>query len=166
MEFPPNRHIFCPNCGVSHFVKKLGKIYCSKLCADTHYNHTKRGKHPDFINNSGNLQIANSLFDNSQLSFLQMQTESYSLIERENDLKENIRILNSLPVDREMGTHYSFEYLNFLGFKFKAYEIQARYYNISEEYKSRYLIYGDFMLFRTDYKIVLVSKESNPLKIK
>lgn len=147
----------CPNCLEPFTVKKQGTIYCSDWCCDTYYNHHIRGKRYTIIH-STTKPNSNSLVENLQIKPTSELLKNDAALKGASALQKNIQILSALEINSRKGTHYDISYLHNLSFNFNAFEFRARLHNIDDKYNCRYLIMGDFKLFRTDYKTILVHK--------
>lgn len=141
----------CPQCTKEFMADHMSRKFCSDKCGDD-YNNAKKRLFPET-----EASIIEELPETSNLVDVQIVSPTAPSGSTEN----NLRILNSLPIDPYEGSYFHLEELDAKGFDFTKYAGKGKLHNISSEYNCHFLQIGVYRLFLVEYSHVLIVKTNN-----
>jgi hypothetical protein len=154
-----DRYRICPNpkCSKQHYVEHRGKDYCSKKCADAHYNQKRRlDKHAEALieDDSKKTELLTYSSPTLDSSITNISPFGWQKI-----LDGNVSILDLMPIDEEKGAEYPTKYLEDKGYRFDIYSKREPLYNIPKKMEAYYAIIGKYRMYRTQPDKVFIYKQ-------
>lgn len=145
-----DRFRICPNDGVEFMTNHRSRIFCSDQCADEYHNLKKK-------NDSELMQEVENASKAPIPELEQKPISQNVILSNDEKIKQNLRILDSLELDFEDGSHFNINLLIENGFDFYAFDGKGQLYNTGSQ-KCYFLQIRNYRIYRVEYSKVLIKK--------
>ena len=146
-----DRYRVCPNDGEEFMANHRSRIFCSDQCADEFHNLKKKNTEELMQEVENALEAPLPELDQKPV----IQEEVQLTIDEK--IRKNLRILDSLELDFEDGSHFNIDLLIENGFDFYAFDGKGQLYNTGAQ-KCYFLQIKNYRIYRIEYSKVLIKK--------
>ena len=122
----------CKNDQVEFMADHRNQIFCNEKCADDFHNRKKRMAAEKKL-----MEDVNKALE-APVPVAATETAPAIAVQSPDDkLMRNVKILDTLDIDFEKGTHYNMDWLYSIGYDFKVSTGKGKLYNINYSLNSR-----------------------------
>ena len=142
----------CPNDGFEFMTNHRARIFCSDLCADEYHNLKKK--------NAEEYELMQEVENALEAPIQELEQKPISqeiLLTTDEKIKQNLRILDTLEIDFEDGSHFNIDLLIDNGFDFYAFDGKGQLYNTGSQ-NCYFLQIRNYRIYRVEYSKVLIKK--------
>lgn len=146
------RYRICRYCNKEFMAHNLSMVFCGHYCADTFYNHFKRGK-------KDVLQYGNEFINEEELVWGE-EEDGLGLDSEDPITIKNLEILSALNYDKNNEVFMPVHLMEKLGFDFDYYETKIALRDEKERFFGYLYLFGDFSWICMNSEIVNLSKNN------
>jgi hypothetical protein len=143
----------CKNDQVEFMANHRNQIFCDEKCADDFHNRKKREAAEKKLMEEVNKALEAPIPIPVPETPLPIAVKS-----PDDNLMKNVKILDTLEIDPEKGTHYNMDWLYSIGYDFKANTGKGKLYNIDQSLNCHFIQIGNYRLYRVEFSHVLIKK--------